>query len=151
MKELTKYDSQNRPIEVIYTDDDGNPTENQYGVASIRSTYLNSSGVSREERSYDLNGNPIEDKLGVAMIRRIWDPVQRMETETYHDINGELIGILYGFCEVHYYLDEQMQLHSAYWYNREGETLRYLSQYEYKPDTRIVLQFCFGNRYIAKS
>ena len=29
MKELTKYDSQSRPIEIIYTDDDGNPVENQ--------------------------------------------------------------------------------------------------------------------------
>ena len=69
----------------------------------------------------NLTVNPIEDKLGVHMIRRVWDPVQRMETETFHNLQGELAEILCGLCEVHYYLDEQLQLHSAYCYNREGE------------------------------
>jgi len=55
------------------------------------------------------------------MIRRIWDPIRRVETETYHNLQGELVEILYGFCEVHYYLDEQLQLHSAYCYDRDGE------------------------------
>jgi len=118
MKEITKYDSMNRPIEITYTDESGKPAVNQYGVASIRSLYIDGDDISREERSYDLNGNPVEDKLGVHMIRRIWDPIDRIETETYHDLNGQLIEILYGFCEVHYHLDEQ--LHSAYCYNREG-------------------------------
>lgn len=122
MKELTKYDKLGRPIEVSYTDDKGNPTLNQYGVASMRSTYLSDDNLySREERCYDLAGNPIEDKLGVHLIRRIWDPIRRVETETYHDLAGELVEVLYGFCEVNYYLDEQLQLHSAYCYNREGE------------------------------
>jgi len=122
MKELTKYDSQHRPIEVVYTDDNGNPTLNQYCVASMRSTYLSDDNpYSREERCYDLNGNPIMDKLGVHMIRRIWDPVDRLETETYHNLQGEFVEILYGFCEVHYHLDEQLQLHSAYCYNRHGK------------------------------
>ena len=121
MKELIKYDSQNRPIEVIYTDDNGNPTVNQYGVASMRSSYLDETSVSREERCYDLSGNPIEDTLGVHKIRRIWDPIQRMETETYHDLRDNLVEVLYGFCEVHYHLDEQMQLHSADCYNKLGE------------------------------
>jgi hypothetical protein len=102
MKELTKFDNQNRPIELTWTDDGGNPTVNQYGVASMRSTYLEASGVSRYESCYDSAGNPNEDKLGVHMIRRIWDPVHRIETETYHNLHGELVEILYGFCEVHY-------------------------------------------------
>ena len=67
------------------------------------------------------NGNPTEDNLGVAMIRRIWDPVHRIETESYHDLAGNLVEVLYGFCEVHYYLDEELQLQSAYCYNRHGE------------------------------
>ena len=54
------------------------------------------------------------------MIRRIWDPIRRMETETYHDINGELIDILYGFCEVHYHLDDNGQLHTVYCYDGNG-------------------------------
>ncbi len=120
MKEITEYDNQNRPIELTWIDDEGNPTVNQYGVASIRSTYLNPSGVSRDERSYDLNGNPIEDKLGVEMIRRHWDPVDQVETETYHNLQGELIEILYGFCEVHYHLDDNDQPHSVYCLNRLG-------------------------------
>ena len=121
MKELTKYDSQGRPIELTWIDDNANPTVNEYGVACMRSTYLEASGVSRYESCYDQSGNPIEDKLGVAMIRRIWDPIQKMETETYHNLQGELVEILYGFCEVHFHLDEQLQLHSVYCYDREGE------------------------------
>ena len=65
--------------------------------------------------------NSHEDNLGVAIIRQTWDPVERIETETYHDLSGNLVEILYGFCEVHYHLDEQMQLCSACCYNREGE------------------------------
>ena len=72
---------------------------------------------------HSLTNNPIEDKLGVHMIRRIWDPVDQVETETYHDINGEHIDILYGFCEVHYHHDDNDQLHSVYCYNGEGETV----------------------------
>ena len=124
MKELTKYDSQHRPIEVVYTDDNGNPTLNQYCVASMRSTYLSDDNpYSREERCYDLNGNPIMDKLGVHMIRRIWDPVDRVETETYYDMQGELVEILYGFCEVRYHLDDNDQLHSADCFNKRGELI----------------------------
>ena len=120
MKEITKYDFLNRPIEVIYTDDDGNPTENRYGVASMRSTYMSDANpYSREERSYDLNGDPIEDKLGVHMIRRIWDPVNRVETETYHDLTGNLVEVLYGFCKVRYHLDEQLELHYANCYDKD--------------------------------
>lgn len=55
------------------------------------------------------------------MIRRLWDPVERVETETYHDLAGNLVEVLYGFCEVHYYLDEQMQPYEVYCYNRFGE------------------------------
>ena len=121
MKEKIKKDDQNRPIELTWIDNDGNPTLNQYGVACMRSSYLDDTDISREERCYDLTGNPIEDKLGVAMIRRIWDPINRIETETYHDLNGELIEILYGFCEVHYHMDDSDQLHSAYCFNRLGE------------------------------
>ena len=84
-------------------------------------TNLNDDNISLEEHNYDLAGNPIEDKMGVAMIRRLWDPILRVETETYHDINGELIEILYGFCEVRYHLDDNDQLHSAYCYDRQGE------------------------------
>ena len=120
MKEKIKNDDQNRPIELTWVDDDGNPAENQYGVACMRSTYLEASGISRYESCYDQSGDPIEDKLGVAMIRRIWDPVDRVETETYHDLAGNLIEILYGFCEVHYHMDDNDQLHSVYCYNREG-------------------------------
>ena len=113
MKELTKYDSQNRPIEVTWIDDDGNPTVNQYGVASIQSTFLSYDNLySRVERFYDLTGNPIEDKLGVHMIRRIWDPIRRMETETYHNLQAELVEVLYGFCEVHYCHGEDNELNS---------------------------------------
>ena len=125
MKEVTKYDSQNRPIEIIYTDDEGNLMENQYGVTSIRSSYLSDDNLySREERCYDLTGNPIEDSLGVHMIRRIWDPTRRMETETYHNLQGELVEILYGFCEVHYHMDDSEQLHSVYCYDRKGRLLK---------------------------
>ena len=122
MKEIIKYDKLDRPIEVSYTNDEGNPTENLYGVASMRSTYLSDDNLySREERSYDIAGNSTEDKLGVHMIRRIWDPIHRMETETYHNLQGELVEISYGFCEVHYHLDEQMQPHSVYCYKKNGE------------------------------
>lgn len=122
MKEVTKYDSQNRPIEIIYTDDEGNLMENQYGVTSIRSSYLSDDNLySREERCYDLTGNPIEDTLGVHMIRRIWNPVKRVETETYHDLTGNLVEVQYDFCEVHYHLDDNDQLLSVYCYNRKGE------------------------------
>ena len=114
MKELTIYDSQNRPIKVTWVDDEGNPTVNQYGVACIRSRYIDESDISRYENCYDLNGNPTEDKLGVHMIRRIWDPIKRVETETYHDLAGNLVEILYGFCEVHYHLDDSEQLNSVY-------------------------------------
>jgi len=55
------------------------------------------------------------------MIRRIGDPFDRVETETYHDLNDNPVEILYGFCEVHYYLNEQLELHSAYCYDREGK------------------------------
>jgi hypothetical protein len=81
---------------------------------------LNNDSISRKEHNYNLTDHPIEDKLGVAMIRRIWDPVDRVETETYHDLAGNLIEILYGFCEVHYYHDDNDQLHSVYSYDREG-------------------------------
>ena len=121
MKEKIKNDDQNRPIELTWVDDEGNPTENQYGVACMKSSYLDDSGISREERCYDLSGNPIEDKLGVAMIRRIWDPIRRVETETYHDLAGNLVEILYGFCEVRYHHEENDQLHSVYCYDREGQ------------------------------
>jgi hypothetical protein len=123
MKELTRYDSHNRPIELTWIDDEGFPTVNQYGVACMRSTYLEASGISRYESCYDQSGNPIEDKLGVAMIRRIWNPINRIETETYHDINGELIEILYGFCEVHYHLNDNGQLDSVYCYDRDGKVV----------------------------
>ena len=55
------------------------------------------------------------------MIRRIWNPVDRVETETYHDLTGDLIEILYGFCEVHYHLDEQVRSYSGYSYNKQRE------------------------------
>ena len=55
------------------------------------------------------------------MIRRVWDPINRKETETYHNLQGELVEALDGFCEVHYHLDEQLQLHSTYCYNKQGE------------------------------
>jgi len=64
--------------------------------------------------------NPIEDSLGVHMIRRIWDPVERIETETYHDLNGNLVEVLYGFCEVHYHLDEQLQPSQVDCYDKNG-------------------------------
>jgi len=51
----------------------------------------------------------------------MWDPVERVETETYHDPQGELVEVLYGFCEVHYHLDEKMQPRSVSCYNRLGE------------------------------
>ena len=119
MKELATYDSQNRPIEIIYTNDNGNPTINQYGVASMRSGYIDGDEISREERCFDPAGNPIEDNLGVAMIRRIWDLVDRVETETYHNLQGKLVEVLYGFCEVHYHLDDSDQPHSVSCYNKE--------------------------------
>jgi hypothetical protein len=119
MKEKIKNDSQGRPIELSWVDDEGNITVNLYGVACMRSTYLDGTGISREERCYDQSGNPIEDKLGVAMIRRLWDPIRKVETETYHDINGKLVEILYGFCEVHYHMDSSDQLHSVYCYDKE--------------------------------
>jgi len=50
------------------------------------------------------------------MIRRIWDPVNRVETETYHDLAGNLVEVLNGFCEVHYHHDAAMELLSAYCY-----------------------------------
>ena len=123
MKEITKYDSQNRPIELTWLDDNGNPTVNQYGVACMRSSYLDETSVSREERCYDSAGNPIEDNLGVAMIRRIWDPIDRVETETYHNLQGELVEVLYGFCEAHYHLDKNDQPHSVYCYDKLGKTV----------------------------
>ena len=123
MKEKIKNDDQNRPIELTWVDDEGNPTENQYGVACMKSSYLDDSGISRYESCYDQSGNPIEDKLGVAMILRLWNPDNKVMKETYHDLAGDLVEILYGFCEVRYYLDEQLQLHSAYCYNREGQVL----------------------------
>ena len=70
MKELTIYDSQSRPIELTWVDDIGNSTVNQYGVACMRSRYIDGSDISREERCYDQAGIPIEDKLGLHMIRR---------------------------------------------------------------------------------
>jgi hypothetical protein len=124
MKEKIKNDSQNRPIELTWIDDEGNPTVNQYGVTCMRSSYLDDTDSSREERCFDSAGNPIEDNIGVAMIRRIWDPINRIETETYHNINGELIDILYGFSEVHYHLDSSDQLHTAHCYDREGQRWR---------------------------
>jgi hypothetical protein len=138
MKELTKYDSQGRPIELTWVDDEGNPTVNQYGVACMQSTYLEASGVSRYESCYDSAGNLIEDKLGIHTIRRIWDTASRVETETFHDINGELIDILYGFCEVHYYLDSNDQLRSAYCFDREGEIVEELvyAGCEYRGETK---------------
>ena len=101
MKEITKHDSQNRPIELTWVDDDGNPTVNQYGVVCMRSRYIDGSDISRYESCYDQTGNPCEDTLCVAMIRGIWDPINRIETETYHDLNGNLVEVLYGFCDVH--------------------------------------------------
>ena len=121
MKEITTYDDQNRPIELTWIDDEDNPTVNQYGVGCMRSTYLEVSGVSRYESCYDLAGNPVEDELGVHTIRRIWNPINLIETETYHDLAGNLLEILYGFCEVHYHMDSSMELHSVYCFNRLGE------------------------------
>ena len=95
----------------------------------MRSTYLEASGISRYETCYDQSGNPIEDKLGVAMIRRIWDPVDRVEIETYHNLQGELVEILYGFCEVRYRMYSSMELQSAYCYNKRGDIVE--EQYKY--------------------
>ena len=106
MKNKIKNDSQSRPIELTWVDDDGNPTVNQYGVACMLSSYLDDTDISREERSYDSAGNLIEDKLGVATIRRLWNPETRIMNETYHDLSGDLVEILYGFCEVHYHIDD---------------------------------------------
>lgn len=40
--------------------------------------------------------------------------------ETYHDLAGDLVEILYGF---HYHHDENDQPHSAYCYDREGRVV----------------------------
>ena len=121
MREKIKKDEQGREIGITWVDDEGKITENNLGVASMKSVYLNDDGVSREEHNYDLAGKPVEDKLGIAFIRRIWDDESMIMKETYHDLQGAFVEIMYGFCEVHYHLDDNKDLHSAYCYDRKGQ------------------------------
>jgi len=120
MRQKTKFDDQGRESELIWYDDSGSIAENELGVARVKSTYLNDDGVSREEHYYDMNEDPIEDQMGVAFMRKIWSPETKVMKETYHDLAGDLVEVLYGFCEVRYHMDADMDLHSAYCYDRHG-------------------------------
>ena len=121
MKQETIYDEQGRESEVIWYDDSGSIAENELGVARMKSTYLNEDSVSRAEHNYDVHDEPIEDKLGAAFLRKNWNPETRIMKETYHNLEGDLVEVLYGFCEVHYHMDADMDMHSAYCYDRLGK------------------------------
>ena len=121
MRQETKYDDKGRETEVTWYDDSGSIAENELGVARMKSTYLNDDGVSREEHNYDMQGDTIDDKMGVAFMRKIWNPETRIMKETYHNLEGNLVEVFYGFCEVHYHVDANMVLHSAYCYDKQGQ------------------------------
>lgn len=108
MRQETKYDEQGRESEVTWYDSRGSIAENELGVAQIKSTYLYDDGVSREEHNYNVGGEPTEDKYGVAFMRKFWNPETRIMKETYHNLEGGLVEMLYGFCEVHYHMDLNM-------------------------------------------
>ena len=121
MRQETKHDAKGRESEITWYDDRGIIAENELGVTTMKSTFLNDDGVSREEHNYDVHDLQIEDKLGVAFMRKVWNPATRVMKETYHNLEGGLVEMLYGFCEVHYYMDESNELHSVYCYDRLGK------------------------------
>lgn len=82
-------DDYGRILEMYYLDEDGDRTEDRYGVAGRRFTYDDATGFQSSESYFDSGGNPCFNELKYSVGKSAWNPETRVLTEEFFGPDGQ--------------------------------------------------------------